>query len=374
MKRPEIQFKNWQSRLFLSSIARQQPILAGRFPSPIMGFLRWYERVVLRPDLAAYRVDRPIFVLGLPRSGTTMLQDTLCRHPQIAYINNTMNRFPDVLCAVDHFRKRLGLDFEIERYLVDSVPVSPGGPSDALSFWSRWFDVDPYSLEYRDIQAKDLPADARAAMHETIRKVIWCYGDPRMRFFNKVIQCTTYVDMLRDLFPDARFVHIIRDPRMTANSMVKLVKLEVQHQKEFGLYRLDPEQGEQFFIPYPRFPRLVEYIRTYGLTDLRTTAHIWQEVMDLVDDARERCPHFHEVRYEDLLEQPESELGRILDFCELAPVSRDNEYYWGKVRQIGTIHHERSYGEFGVVEEICREGMMRHGYRQSSAVPTGVRA
>lgn len=374
MSRPEIRFKNWQSRLFLSSIARQQPILAGRFPTPIMAFLRWYEGVVLRPDLSAYRVDRPIFVLGLPRSGTTMLQDTLCRHPQIAYINNTMNRFPDVLCAVDRFRKRLGLDFEIERYLVDSVPVSPGGPSDALSFWSRWFDVDPYSLEYRDIQAQGLSADARAAMHETIRKVIWCYGDPRMRFFNKVIQCTTYVDMLRDLFPDARFVHIIRDPRMTANSMVKLVKLEIQHQKDFRLYRLDPEQGEQFFIPYPRFPRLTEHIRTYGLTDLRTTAHIWQEVMDLVDDARERCPHFHEVRYEDLLEQPESELGRILDFCELPPVSRDNEYYWGKVRQIGTIHHQRSYGEFGVVEEICREGMMRHGYRQSSAEHTGVRA
>ena len=90
----------------------------------------------------------------------------------------------------------------------------------------------------------------------------------------------------------------------------------------------------------------------------------------MVDEAREHLPYFHEVRYEDLLEDPEGEFGRILDFCGLSPVPRDNEYYWGKVRQIGTIHHKRSYGDFDVVEQICQEGMGRHGYRSDSASQT----
>lgn len=367
MNQYEVKFGNWQSRLLLGSIAHQQPILAGRFPAPIMAFLRWYERVVLRPDIRLHRVDRPIFLLGLPRSGTTMLQDVLCRHPEIAYINNTMNRFPDVFCATDDIRKRLHLNFEIERYLADSVPVSPDGPSDALSFWCEWFRMDPFSLEHRELGPDDFSAADRAGIHETIAKVIWCYGDQRKRFFNKVIQCTTYIHALLELFPDARLLYIIRDPRMTANSMVKLCRLEIEHQREFKFHRIDPEKGEQYFIPYPRLPRLQEYAASFGLDDLRTTAHVWQDVVDLVDEAREGLPYFHEVRYEDLLDDPEGALGRILEFCELSIVPRDNEFYWGKVRRIGTIHHERSYGDFHVVEQICGEGMARHGYLRDRA-------
>lgn len=364
MTRLEIKFGNWQSRLLLGSVAYQQPILAGTFPAPVMAFLRWYERALLRPDIRECRVDRPIFLLGLPRSGTTMLQDVLCRHPQIAFINNTMNRFPDVFCATDHIRERLRLDFEVERYLADSVPVSPDGPSDALSFWCEWFRMDPFSLEYRNLGPGDFSEADRTRIHDTIRKVIWRNGGQRKRFFNKVIQCTTYIHALLDLFPDARLLYIIRDPRMTANSMVKLCRLEMEHQREFKLHRIDPEKGEQFFIPYPRLPRLEEYGASFGWDDLRTTAHIWQDVVDLVDETRGGLPYFHQVRYEDLLDNPENELGRILEFCELSNVPLDNEYYWGKVRKIGTIHHERSYGDFDIVEQICHEGMKRHGYRR----------
>lgn len=296
-----------------------------------------------------------------------MLQDTLCRHPQIAYIDNSMNRFPDVFCATDHFRKLLRLDFEVERYLADSVPVSPASPSDAVSFWSNWFRMDPFSMEYQEVTPADFSTEDRAGIDETIRKVLWCYGDPSKRFFNKVIPLSTYVDTLQDLFPDARIIHIVRDPRMTANSMVKLCKLEIEHQKEFKLYRLDPEKGEEYFIPYPRFPRLPEYVAEYGLTDLRTTAHIWQEVVNRVEESRPRVPHFYEVRYEDLLEEPRAELARLLEFCELPEVPEDNDHYWGKVNTIGSIKHKREYKDFGIVEEICSDGMQRFGYEKVGA-------
>jgi hypothetical protein len=366
MAKTDIKFRNLHSRLLLGYIARQQPILPGKFPAPVTAFLRWFEANVLRVNVSGYRVDRPIFLLGLPRSGTTMLQDTMCRHPGIAYINNSMNRFPDALCATDYFRRKLRLDFEIERYLADSVPVSPGSPSDALSFWTRWFDIDPFSLAYHEFDAADISPATRSSMDETIRRVIWCYGDPQRRFFNKVIHCTPYVELLNALFPDAKLVHIVRDPRMTANSMVKLCRLEIEHEKKYGLYIKDSEHGDRFFISYPRLPKLKEYVDRFGLLDLRTTANIWRDTIEIVDRAMKNGVRVHEVRYEDLLADAKGELARIYEFCELPDVTAENKSYWSKVATIGSIHHQRNYGDFAEVEEICRDSMNRHGYRPAS--------
>ncbi len=355
----DITFPNWGSRLLLARAAREQPFHTAKLPQVLEKFLQWYERAVLRVDTTRIRVDRPIFLIGMPRSGTTMLQDLLCAHPDVVFVNNTMNRFPTTFCAVEHFRRRLKLDFEGERYLADSVMVSASSPSDAIAFWAEWLKLDPFSVEYRQIRSADLTPAEIGRIHETIRKVIWCYGDRSKRFFNKLLAPLPHLEVVRDLFPDAKFLHIIRDARLTANSMVKLYRTEIQRQKR---YKLNGEH-EQFFVPYPRFPRLAEYVRRYGAEDVRTTAHLWNDAITYLDNVRSVLPHFHEVRFEDILQDPRGEIGRALEFCELSPVSEDRESFWSKIGEVGAIHHTNRYQEFEAVEEICRDNMSKHGYR-----------
>jgi hypothetical protein len=353
-------FPNWQSRLLLRGVAQRQPLEPARFPPLVDRFFQWYERRVLGVDTSAVPLDRPIFLLGTPRSGTTMLQDLLCSHQDVAYVNNTMHRVPTAFCVIDHYRRRLQLDFEAERYLQDSVRVTAGSPSDAVAFWARWFGVDPFSFEYRAIQTADLSPATVAEMQDTIRKFIWCFGRPYRRFFSKLLAVIQYTHVVKDLFPQAKFVHIVRDARFTANSMLKHCRREIEHQRAVH-GGAGPKDG-RYFIPYPRFPRLAEYVSEFGLENIRTTAHLWNDILDYFDTLKASIPCYLEVRFEDLVAAPRERLAEILEFCELAPVPADNRAFWGRMEKVGKVGHQNKYSSFEVVEEICHEQMRKHGY------------
>jgi hypothetical protein len=346
-------------------MVRRQPILEARLPRPVKSFLQWYERHVLKVDGATFPIDRPVFLLGMPRSGTTMLQDILCSHPEIAFINNTMSLFPDCFCVIEHYRRRLRLDFESDRYLADSVSVSASSPSDAINMWGRWFRLDMYDLSYRPRSTADFPEAVIETIYALIRRVLWCYRGERTRFFNKALAVMPYVDILPHIFPNARFVHIIRDARATANSMLKLYRTEVEHQRKTGAARQDPVHGEQVFVSYPRFPRLPEYQARFGLDDIRTTANLWNDEVTYVDSVRDKLDHFCEVRYEDILASPAKELGRVLEFCGLAPIDRSGDAFAKKLRKIGVLRHSNRYDHFQLVEDICASNMRKHGYAVS---------
>jgi sulfotransferase family protein len=353
-----VTFPNWQSRWLLRGLARSQPLRPVEFPAWLEGALGWYERHVLGVDVRRIGIDRPIFLLGTPRSGTTMLQDILCSHESVAYVNNTMHRYPTTFCVIEHYRRALALDFEADRYLHDSVRVSAGSPSDAIGFWADAFGLDLFSLEYHDLPG-GLSADRIARMKDTIRRYIWCYGTPYRRFFIKLLAVVQYTHVLRDIFPDAKFIHILRDARFVANSMVKHCQLELQHQRAHYGGEKDPPR---LFIPYPRFPKTTAYVEQFGLEDVRTTAHIWNDVIAYLDGVKASIPHYCEVRFEDIVAAPAERIGALLEFCELPPARANNTLFWNKVGGIGAVSHTNRYRNLEQIEEICHENLQKHGY------------
>lgn len=42
-------------------------------------------------------IDQPIFIIGCPRSGTTVALEIMALHPQLAWVSNYINRFPNRL-------------------------------------------------------------------------------------------------------------------------------------------------------------------------------------------------------------------------------------------------------------------------------------
>src|SRR3954447_23822330 len=116
-----IEYRNFLSRLILRRNVKEQFLIPlRRRPALFEAFMRWYERR-MNIDVSQIVIDRPIILTGLPRSGTTILQDVLCTHPNLAYVTNAMNEFPTCFCAAEDLRKRLNLDFKAERYLADSL-------------------------------------------------------------------------------------------------------------------------------------------------------------------------------------------------------------------------------------------------------------
>lgn len=147
----------------------------------------------------------PIFIVGANRSGTTLLRLILNAHPRIA-IPEELNFFNPWMAAHwrdavpdrDAFRRR------VHWYLHEKMP--PGAFTDiALSDLENAIVSGASTYDWRALYAGALEAWAR---HHG--KVRWGEKTPGNLF---------YVDLLREMFPEAQFIHLVRDPRAGVQSM-----------------------------------------------------------------------------------------------------------------------------------------------------------
>ena len=357
----EVSYANPISRWLLASSFRDQWVILEP-PWAIEAFLAWHERHLLRVDAGSIAIDRPIFIVSLPRCGSSMLQDVLCTHPRLGFFSNTMHAFRHCFCSAEHFRRRARLDVRGERFLGDSVVVEAGSPADPVGVWSEWLKLDPYSLDCPELNAASFTAVEIERIRDGIRRVLWCFGGAATRFECKTPALLPYVSLLQELFPEARFIHLVRDARMGANSMVKLNRICQEQLASLRARSRRLRRDRRAFTAYPRLPGLPGLVREFGADDIRTTAHLWDESIRHLNRLRGTLAHLYEVRYEDILADPAAEIPRIFEFCGLPPIEEGNAAYREKLAGVGRIHHSNAYGSFGVVEEICRDSMRQYGY------------
>lgn len=361
-----VEYSNLSARLLLKKRFENQFVVPEKPPKAMERFLQWYEKIFMDIDISDIEIDRPIFMVTLPRTGGSMLQNLLCTHPGISYITNTMHLMRTCFPGAEHLRKKLNLNVTGERYLRDSVIVDANTPADGVLFWAEWLQEDPFSLEYRALTIDDLNPEQIERMKTDIRKMIWCFGGKGHRFFTKNPGLLPHIPLLSQLFPDAKFVHIIRDPRQCANSLLKLLRMDneqlewIRKHGGHGIY----DKGE--FIPYPRLPHLAEIVAEHGVDDIRTTAKLWNDAMDFVNKHKDELPNFTEVRHEDLIAQPRETVARIFDFCELDQPDPNNKAFETSVGGVGKVHHVNKYGNYDVIESICSDWMKVYGYKVPS--------
>ena len=362
--RPAIatQYTNWLARLMLSRMWERQHNVAMDPPRHISTTTRWLSKTLLpsRIDRSA-PIKAPIFILGTPRCGSTLLQDLLCRHDRVGYINYGMDlvQSPELFYAAHKLRTTLGLDVKGERYLQDSIIVNGGAPAEAMRFWGTALKLDPHALTWPQRRASDFSAAEIAFVQDTIRHVLYCFRDQgRDRFLTKCPALLTEPLLLQDIFPDARFIHLVRDGRMVANSLIKLYDLQVAQDiaVDHPVFKTD------HFVPYPRVPGLEAWMKEYGPRDLRTTAHIWDSAVRFIGSVRGQLRHFHEIRYEDLCAAPEQQLNELLDFCELPRAGADNTAMKERLGQVGSVSHVNHYSGFDEVEAIAAASLHQYGY------------
>jgi hypothetical protein len=357
-----VEFPNLRSRILLKGVFQRQFLIPENPPWLLEAPLRFIERWLLRVDVSDIKVEKPVFLLGLPRSGTTMLQDICCTHPGLAYITNAIHQFQRCFCAAETLRTKLKLDARGQRYLGDSVEVEGGSPNEGLMFWARWLNWVAHDPRYTPRDPASFTQEEIDQIHLTLRKVIWCFGRPWRRFFSKNPAIIPDLPRLNRLFPDGKYVHIVRDPRNCANSMRKLYHKE---QEQLAFIRSQRRHGmfdDREFVPYPRVPRLADYLSEWGPDDVRTTANVWNDCVSMVNEWKGELRDFLQVRFEDILANPRKELARIFEFCELPPVKEDNRKFWDKIDAVGKTHHKNSYGGFDVITEICQGHMKALGY------------
>ena len=149
--------------------------------------------------------DPPIFIVGANRSGTTLLRLILNAHPRIA-IPEELNYFNPWIA--DHWREtapdRETFRGRVHWYLQSKMPGGAFGNADLDALEDAIVDRAS-TFDWRAVYGGALDA--------------WAQKQEKKRWGEKTPGNLFYVDVLRTMFPDAQFIHLVRDPRAGVRSM-----------------------------------------------------------------------------------------------------------------------------------------------------------
>ena len=199
------------------------------------------------------------FVVGATRSGTTLLRLMLDAHPEIAIPSET-HFIPELISA----REKHGASREQMLELLTSH--------------RRWgdFTIEPGELAERWAQIEPLSGP------EAVRAFFHLYADKQDKHGARWGDKTPgYVKSMREIqgyLPEARFIHLIRDGRDVALSVLK---------------------------------------QSWGPQSIEAAAEKWRS---RVNRGRSQAPYlgyYIEVKFEDLVLETERELRRICEFIEV---------------------------------------------------------
>jgi omega-hydroxy-beta-dihydromenaquinone-9 sulfotransferase len=313
--------------------------------------LRYLQQTFFGP-----RVDRtpfpddPVFIIGHWRTGTTLLHELLILDPRHTYPNYYQCLSPNHFLLTERFAPWLTFLLPSHRPM-DNMPVGWDRPQEDEFALCMLGQPSPYltiafpNRPPQDLKALDLdslPPRARDSWKRTFLTFLrqLTFKDPR-RLVLKSPTHTCRIRTLLELFPRARFVHIVRNPYVVFPSTVNLWK---------ALYRTHGLQK-------PTFAGLHEHV-------FHTFTHLYERL----EQTRHLIPpgQFHEVRYEDLVADPLGQMRLLyhaLDLGDFDSVRPRLEHYLNDDAGYQTNRYPRL--DPALQEEITRrwgEVIRRYGY------------
>jgi hypothetical protein len=281
-------------------------------------------------ELTDIEIDRPIYVCGLARSGTTILLESLAAHSQVAC--HRYRDFPLVHIPVwwSWFLDRAagGPAAAVERAHKDGIFVTPQSP-EAMEevIWMSFFATAHDPAVCNVIGGSHSAPEFEAFYRNHLRKLIRIRG--ASRYLAKGNYNVSRLGFLHRLFPDACFVIAVRDPVQHVASLLKqhllFCEAETQNPKvlaymrrsghfEFGLDRRPINFGDD---------AAVQRIQTAWEQGDHVTGYAlaWAATYGFVATLLERdaalAGRVLLIHYDDLCADPAGTLRRLYDHCGL---------------------------------------------------------
>jgi hypothetical protein len=333
------------------------------------------ESKLLDSAVSNLPIDRPIYVTGLARSGTTILLETLARHPAVG-----THRYRDFPMLFTPYLWNRWLDrvpqkeeAPAERSHGDGIAVTSESPEAFEEpLWMAFFpgQHDPSGSAILDRQTHS-PAFAQF-YRDHIRKLLAVRG--RQRYVAKGNYNITRIGYLAKLFPDARFVIPVRDPVWHIASLMKQHRLFLDGQHENPAARRHLRRAGHFEFGEDRRPinvgdavataQVMELWRTGE--ELRGWARYWSQLHHYIANLMESDEAVRAatliVRYEDLCAEPHRIMSELLAHCDLPAGAEFLSAAAGQFHQPSYYRPRFSAAELSIIADETSEAARRFGY------------
>ena len=160
-----------------------------------------------------------VYVVGVPRSGTTLLSQLVAKHLDIGYINNLVARFwRNPAVGIRLSQACVGSDVGRQVTLESNQGVTSGvaGPHEFGYFWRHWLRLDDCSTHH--LTAAQLAKLDQPGLSQALASIT--AGFNRSVMFKNVI-CGLHAKFLTALHPRSLFVWIRRDEESTVRSILQ---------------------------------------------------------------------------------------------------------------------------------------------------------
>lgn len=281
-------------------------------------------------------ITSPVFIIGCPRSGTTLLYRVLSEARPLwstgGESRHILERFhhPSVKGWESGALTEGDLTPESRRFISRAFEQEAA----PWTFWVRvnalrgWLDRRPSWRAFKAERASKVgPLGWRGrGFRLSAAAVRWAArqsnrlrsdgGGPK-RLLEKTPENCLRLSFLLELFPDARFIHLVRDGRRNVASLMEgWLRPDL-----FRGYRI-PDRLSVAGVPPDRWAfTLIPGWRDLAAAELaEICARQWVVCNEAVLQFRERDGHrapFLEVQFEDLAERPRQAIGRIAQFAEV---------------------------------------------------------
>lgn len=292
----------------------------------------------------------PIFIIGHWRTGTTLLHELLILDGRHNYPNTYQCYEPNHFLLTEEYTKKWFWFLLPERRPMDNMHVGWDRPQEdefalcMLGQPSPYLDIifpnhEPMTPGALDLEG--LTSHQRKVWKDTFYRYLQTltFKDDR-RLVLKSPPHSCRIPTLLEMFPDARFVHIVRNPYDVFPSTVNLWK----------------SLAEKHGVQTPHHRGIEERV-------FQTLPHLYQKLEEgkkLVNPSR-----FHELRYEDLVRDPIGEMSALYErleldgFDELLPqlhnyLARNSNYETNKFRMSDATRDQ--------ITERWGEVIRRYGY------------
>lgn len=239
-------------------------------------------------------INKPIFIIGTGRCGSTIFQDIYAYHPQVAWLSWLADIYPKNPEFNRWFMHFIDIPIFGEYFI---KKIRPGEP---YRFWE--YNCKGFSRPFRDLIETDVTNNSKSNIKKVMKMML---TKKRNRLMIKITGWPR-IKFLKEIFPDSKFIHILRDGRAVANSLIEVDfwrGWEGPNKWEWGM--LNEEQAKKWEF--------------YNKSFVILAAIEWVILVDAVEELKKECKQsqFLEIKYENLMSEPIKSFKKVIEFSEL---------------------------------------------------------